>query len=106
MIEATLKEEGCHILQAEEGFKGFDLALQEQPDLIILDLKMKETSGQEVLARLKANPETENIPVVIVSIVALENKATLVDAADFVQKPINRESLVWAVARHIGTAQK
>ena len=102
LIEATLKEEGCHILQAEEGFKGFDLALGEQPDLIILDLKMKETPGQEVLARLKANPDTQNIPVIIVSIVALENKATLVEAADFVQKPINRESLVWAVARHIG----
>ena len=101
LIETTLKEEGCHILQAEQGFIGFDLALKEQPDLIILDLKMKETSGQEVLARLKANSETKNIPVVIVSIVALENKASLGQAADFVQKPIKREALVRAVSRHI-----
>jgi PAS domain S-box-containing protein len=105
LIETTLREEGCEILQAEEGFKGFDLALQEQPDLIILDLKMKQTSGQEVLARLKANPDTKHIPVIIVSIVALENKAVLVEAADFVQKPINREALVWAVSRHVNSKQ-
>ncbi|MBC8192736.1 MAG: PAS domain S-box protein [Candidatus Marinimicrobia bacterium] len=105
LIETTLKEEGCHVIQAEQGFKGFDLALQEQPDLIILDLKMKETPGQEVLARLKANPDTKNIPVIIVSIVAFENKATLVEATDFVQKPINREALVWAVSRHINPRQ-
>ncbi len=103
LIETTLKEEGCDVLQAEDGFKGFDLAVKERPDLIILDLKMKETSGQEVLARLKANNATNSIPVVIVSIVALENKATLVEATDFVQKPINRETLVWAVSRHINS---
>jgi len=102
LIEQTLKEEGCVILQAEDGFKGFELAVKEHPDLIMLDLKMKETSGQEVLARLKANAGTKNIPVIIVSIVALENKSNLSEAADFVQKPIKRETLVWAVSRHIG----
>ena len=101
LIEQTLKEEGCRIFQAEDGFKGFDMALKEQPDLIILDLKMKATSGQEVLARLKANRGTKDIPVIIVSIVALENKANLGEAADFVQKPIKREALVWAVTRHV-----
>jgi len=103
LIEQTLSEEGCRVLLAEEGFKGFDLANKEQPDLIILDLMMKETSGQEVLTRLKSNPQTKDIPVVIVSIVALENKTQLLDAADFVQKPIQPDALVWAVTRHINT---
>ena len=103
LIGQVLHEEGCNIIQAEDGIKGSALALKEQPDLIILDLKMKEISGQEVLARLKSNPETQNIPVIIVSIVALENKSKLVEAADFVQKPIRPGELVWAVLRHIGT---
>lgn len=103
LMQQILLEEGCTTLQAQDGHTGLALAQKEKPDLIILDLKMKEISGQDVLKRLKANPSTRSIPVLIVSIVALENKSQLPEAADFVQKPIKRGDFVWAVLRHIGS---
>ena len=103
LINQTLQEAGCHVTEAGDGFKGIELAEQSRPDLIVLDLRMKAISGQDVLTRLKANPDTKDIPVVIASIVAMENKSSIVGAADFVQKPIKRETLLWAVTRHLTT---
>lgn len=102
LMRQFLHEEGCETLHAENGHQGIEMAMNEQPDLIILDLKMKEISGQEVLDKLKSKSSTRKIPVIIVSIVALEHKSKLPEATDFVQKPIKRGEFVWAVLRHIG----
>lgn len=61
------------LVLADNGFKGLHMTLNEKPELIILDLRMEEISGQEVLSKLKTNRDTKDIPVVILSVVALEN---------------------------------
>jgi CheY-like chemotaxis protein len=68
LIETILSERPeIALLSALQGRLGLDLAEKHCPDLILLDLHLPDMSGDEVLAQLRRNPETRNIPVVIVS---------------------------------------
>ncbi len=65
--EATLKKKGYAVVTAADGQEALDAAQRERPDLILLDVIMPKLHGFEVLERLKASPETRNIPVVMLS---------------------------------------
>ena len=60
----VLETAGIHADIAANGFEALALILTLKPDLVLLDLAMPKMSGFEVLERLRANPETHNIPVV------------------------------------------
>jgi CheY-like chemotaxis protein len=64
----------AEVLEASDGASGLNLARDEQPQLISLDLVMPEVSGTEVLARLKADPLTSHIPVFIVTSKAMDKR--------------------------------
>ena len=64
-ISDTLKSAGYDVLQALDGEIGLRLAQTEKPDLILLDLIIPRKTGFEVLAELKKNPETNDIPVIV-----------------------------------------
>jgi len=63
-----LSEEGYKIISAAEGVTGLDLAKKEKPDLILLDLILPKKDGFEVLRDLKADANTKNIPVIVLSV--------------------------------------
>src|SRR5947199_4430375 len=65
LFSAMVSAQGCHVLQAMDGPRGLDLAYQERPDLIIMDVQLPGMSGLEVTHTLKADPETTNIPIII-----------------------------------------
>ncbi|HBB56536.1 TPA: response regulator [Patescibacteria group bacterium] len=67
LYHTVFKMNGFNIISAIDGKIGLDRAKNEHPDLIILDLNMEEMSGEEVIKRLKKNPETKNIPVIILT---------------------------------------
>ncbi|MBI2305891.1 MAG: response regulator [Rhodocyclales bacterium] len=77
--------------------EGLQMAAQERPDLIVLDLLLPEMGGWEALERLKENPELAGIPVVIVSVVADRKEGFALGAAEVLQKPVNRESLLASI---------
>src|SRR5205807_2434081 len=58
---------GIQLLTAMQGSLGIDLARQHRPDLILLDVHLPDLHGDEVLRRLRAGPETEHVPVVVIS---------------------------------------
>jgi DNA-binding response OmpR family regulator len=64
MLEAA----GYNILEAEDGEAGWTLAKSEQPNLILLDLVLPKLSGFDLLRSVKRNPETKDIPVIIMSV--------------------------------------
>ncbi len=90
--ESLLRMEGYHVMTADSGRKGLDLAVSEHPDLIILDLMLPELGGEEILYKLKGWPTTQNIPVVVVSaksgLTNIEQVFTL-GATDFLTKPFD-----------------
>jgi signal transduction histidine kinase/CheY-like chemotaxis protein len=72
LVKQLLVKTPLHILEAANGQEGLALADREQPTAIVLDLEMPEIDGFEVLARLKSNPITESIPVIIHSSTQLD----------------------------------
>ena len=67
LVQAILKKEGYTLLTTDCGTKALRIAQEKHPNLILLDIMMPEMDGYEVLQHLKSNPETNNIPVIIMS---------------------------------------
>jgi len=67
LLAQTLSREGFEVKEAVDGEEGLEKAKTEKPDLILLDLILPTIDGYEVLERLKKDPFTESIPVMIIS---------------------------------------
>src|SRR3954462_3676494 len=94
LIRVQLQAEGFKVLHAASAEAAFLLAAQQPLALITLDIMLPNMDGWEFLTRLKQMPSLQNIPVVIVSIVADSNKGFALGAAAVIQKPISRQDLV------------
>lgn len=66
-FSTVLGDHGYRTLSASDGVKGFDLALSERPDLILLDLMMPAKSGISLLADLKRHQTLKDIPVIMIT---------------------------------------
>jgi two-component system cell cycle response regulator len=96
LLEAKLSSEYFTVVTASSGEEALRLAHSEHPDIILLDVMMPEMDGFEVCRRLKADPLTDEIPVVMVT--ALSEVADRVrglqsGADDFLTKPVNDVAL-------------
>jgi len=67
LYKLKLTLDGYDVLTAVNGQDGLKKALEEKPEMIFLDIKMPEMDGFEVLKRLRSEPKTKNIPVIILS---------------------------------------
>ncbi|WP_107675473.1 PleD family two-component system response regulator [Agrobacterium sp. LAD9] len=97
LLEARLVAEYFDVVTAEDGFKALAICDEEQVDIILLDIMMPGMDGFEVCERLKANPNTAHIPVVMVT--ALDQPSDRVrglkaGADDFLTKPVNDLQLI------------
>jgi len=91
MLRSILHEEYT-VYTAKDGLEGIDMAVANNPDLILLDIIMPEMNGYEVLASLKANSSTWSIPVIFITGLdskAEEEKGLSMDAADYISKPFS-----------------
>ncbi len=101
LIKYTLQQEGYEVLTVPNGLEGLRKAKSEQPDLIILDVMLPGIDGFEVCHRLRAEPQTAKLPILMVS-----GKTRGVDKAiglrmgadDYVTKPWHRPELVAKIA--------
>ena len=90
------------VLAAEDGEKGCEMALSEQPDIILMDLEMPVIDGWEATRRIKNDPKTQDIPVIALSAHALageREKAIASGCDEFDTKPIEFERLLATVRR-------
>ncbi|EWH12244.1 multi-sensor hybrid histidine kinase [Catenovulum agarivorans DS-2] len=102
-LSALLKREYVAIL-AKNGEQGIAKAEKYQPELILLDIVMPGMDGFEVLKRLKANPATADIPVIILTGTTDSDKEELglnLGACDYVHKPFNSAILKARIRTHI-----
>ena len=93
LLRLYLEGAGYRVEVAWDGEEGFTKAWQLQPALITLDLLLPKMDGWDLLVRLKEEPATREIPVVIVSIVEERGKGFALGAADYLVKPVSREAL-------------
>ena len=97
LLADLLRVKGFTVTTAASGPEALDRIATERPDLVLLDVMMPEMSGYEVCARLRANPETARLPVVMVtSLDAVHErvKGIEVGADDFLSKPVNQPELL------------
>lgn len=104
LVEKMLSRFNFRFRKATNGQMALDAVAQEKPDLILLDLMMPGIDGFEVIRRLRANPETADIQIVILS--ALTSNEDIVKgfdagANDFIMKPIIMEQLLTCVVNHL-----
>src|SRR5438270_2150865 len=104
LIQSQLTSAGYEVTLCEEPQKALDIAVQLQPSIITLDIVMKPKNGWEVLTQLKREPQTAHIPLIVVSIVDQPSMGALLGADDYLVKPINKATLLDAIARHVGRA--
>ena len=66
-LATILEDAGHEVVEAEDGDQVFDLALQEKPNLVLLDVMMPRVNGFDALAALKADTRTAQVPVIMVT---------------------------------------
>ena len=96
LLEVMLAPEGFDLRTAGNGEEALAMVARQPPDLILLDVMMPGMDGYEVTARIKADPATSNIPVVIVTALDDRNARMLgltAGAEDFLTKPVDRAEL-------------
>ena len=106
LVTHMIEELGCKVIAASSGEQGLRMAREFRPDLITLDLLMPEMTGWEVLKMIKADSQLRQIPVVVVSIVARENRGKILGAVDVLEKPLAREELLSVLWRTLPTERK
>lgn len=67
MYDTKLKLEGFDVVLAEDGAKGLELAVSQNPDIILLDIILPKMDGFSVLKHLRDNPDAKNIPVILMT---------------------------------------
>jgi len=102
LVELNLGREGYQVLACDTGERALELARVKKPDLVVLDLMLPGVDGLEVCRRLKADPNTRQIPVVMLT--AKGEEADIVaglelGADDYVTKPFSGKVLAARVRR-------
>jgi len=103
LLEVMLSPEGFVLLTAERGDTALALIAQQPPDLILLDVMMPGMDGYRVAAKIKANPATKHIPVILITSLHDSNAKLLGKNAgvdDFISRPVLRAELL-ARVRHL-----
>lgn len=105
LADLVLKSEGYQVIIAPDGLQGLKIAHDTPPDLILLDLMLPGLDGFEVLSRLRADAQTADVPVVVVSSKSQptdKETAAKVGADDYVTKPYRKAQLLEVVRSRLG----
>lgn len=112
IVALALRSSGyADIIEADDGHTGCELVEREHPQLVILDVMLPGMDGIEALRRIRANPDTRNIPVIMLTAKSEERDIVAgldAGASDYVTKPFSKEVLlarIRAVLRRPGELQ-
>jgi two-component system, cell cycle response regulator DivK len=97
MLSRRLERKGYQILIAVDGGEGLELARAQTPDLILMDMSLPVVDGWEATRRLKAAPETQQIPVIALTAHAMrgdQEKALEAGCDDYDTKPVDLPRLL------------
>lgn len=96
LITEVLELEGCRVFTATSAEAGLHLATSERPDMILMDLQLPGLSGYEAARRLKADPATATIPVVVITAFSMQGddvKAREAGCDAYLTKPLTLPTL-------------
>ena len=100
MMTKVLLDNGVRPLLAGDGEEGLRLARHHKPAVVFLDVIMPRLDGWAVLAALKGDPDLKDTPVVMMTMVSDQDMGYMLGAADYLQKPIDRDQLAGTLAKY------
>jgi two-component system cell cycle response regulator DivK len=103
LFRDVLSATGYRTLEATSGGEAVELATEQAPDLVLMDIQMPGVDGVEALRRLRADERTAAIPVLAVTAQAMQGdrERFLAEGFDgYLSKPVNVRELIGAVRRH------
>lgn len=106
LVRMTLEREGHRVTVADNGARGFELALEERPDLIVTDVWMPTADGVYLIRRVRSTPELASTPILVTTGFGTGSASvSLGQGADaFEPKPLDPDSLRETVRRLLGVA--
>ena len=105
VMRATLEKNGFEVLAAEDGESGLKMAREALPDVIIMDVVMPGMNGFQATRAISKDPETQHIPIIIVSTKDQETDRVWgmrQGAKDYISKPVIEEDFMSKIASALG----
>lgn len=102
LVQITLEKEGYELITASNGREALEKVASEQPDLVVMDVMMPEMDGLEALGKMKNDPATSHIPVIMLTAKAQDSdvfRGWQSGADLYLTKPFNPAELVTFVRR-------
>jgi CheY-like chemotaxis protein len=109
IVKKAFRPYDVQIFEGENGVEGLALAAKERPDLIVLDITMPVMNGQEMLAKLKEEPDLKDIPVIMLTAEAGKDnvmKIVQLGVKDYMVKPFKGEQLIDRVTKIMPLSEK
>jgi two-component system cell cycle response regulator DivK len=107
IVRDLLSRQPYDLLEAQDGEAGVEAARRELPDLIIMDVQLPKISGLDATRRIRAEPATAKIPIIVVTSFALsgdDKKAMDAGASAYLAKPYSPRQLLEAIRKMLGDA--
>jgi len=96
VFRLLLEAWGFAVVSANNGMEGVEMAIEEKPDVILMDIMMPVMDGREATRRIRSNPETKNIPILAITALTKESELKeCIEAGcnDYMLKPFNYKDL-------------
>jgi len=109
LVRFLLENNGHQVLAARTGRQGLEMAAQELPDLILMDLSLPDVDGWEATRRIKGQAATAAIPVIVLTAHAMagdREKAMEAGADDYDTKPVEFRRLLQKIESFLGSTQE
>lgn len=103
LVETYLTKQGYEVIKAHTAREALEKAQEEAPRVITLDVMLDDADGFDLLQALKDNPRTARIPVLVLSVVCDEGRSCRLGAAEYLEKPIDKQRLVSIVNALVGS---
>lgn len=102
IVRDLLARTSYRLIEANDGEAGVAMALQELPDLVLMDIQLPKISGLEATRRLRADPRTAHVPIITITSYALsgdDQKAMDAGASSYLAKPYSPRELLQVIRK-------
>ena len=109
LFNDLLEAHGYSTVTTRDGTRAVEIARQENPDLILMDIQLPEVSGLDITRQIKMIEELKNIPIIAVTAFAMkgdEDKIRECGCNGYISKPISIMSFIETIRNHLSTEQQ
>jgi diguanylate cyclase (GGDEF)-like protein len=109
IVTQSLERSAYELVEAESGISGIQCAIEEHPDLILLDVMMPEMDGFEVIRRLRSHPITQGVPIILLTALGEMSEKVYgmqLGADDYMTKPFDPRELRARVQAHLKRSEQ